>query len=298
MMKSFPSLLLITFVFLQVRAAAQDIKTDIYLLKIGSSKKKISIEKTIPLAVTEAYENQPFFAGDSAVYFVRRYGKQTDIVSYNLAAERERRVTFTEIDEFSPSISPDGKFLTCVVVEKDSSQLLYNYSFSGQFIQRIGKKLDSVGYYTYLSPTIMGYVKITQPLSVLWAYLPLDTSFRRCSHAGRCVASVPKQPLTLSFVDKTHKSAPRDAIFTIDAKGHLKLVTETLEGSEDYAWKNEHTLLMGRGGKLYSFDLRKKKRGWQQVADFRGTPYENFYRISLSADGKYMALVTYSGQKP
>jgi hypothetical protein len=51
---------------------------------------------------------------------------------------------------------------------------------------------------------------------------------------------------------------------------------------------------MGMEGKLY---LSENNTGWKLTADF-SLDIKNFYRLAVSSDGNYIALVAFTGKKP
>lgn len=75
------------------------------------------------------------------------------------------------------------------------------------------------------------------------------------------------------------------------------MIGPTLPKCEDYCWTPDFTFLMGSNGKLFVCGLVTEGK-WQQVADFSQKPYAEFYRLAVSRDGKWLAIVSYKGAKP
>ena len=64
----------------------------------------------------EGYDNQPSFTPDGAaiLYTSIRADNQADIYRHGLADNSTMRLTETEEAEYSPTVTPDGKFFSVV----------------------------------------------------------------------------------------------------------------------------------------------------------------------------------------
>ena len=292
------TLLLLLISFLSFNCLAQMPDTEIFLVKYKKKGGKFIFSKAQNITNRDGYDNQPSFSPDGSyiLYTSYRPNKQADIYKYDIYTNATTQVTNTPEDEYSPTFMPYGNSISVVRVEKDSSQRLWRFPLDGGKPERILPRLDSVGYHCWISPTLVAYVKITNPASLRVGYTIRDTSFQRCSHAGRCVLPVPNKKFTFSFVDETRKGDTNNRIFTLDWKDNIKMITPVIYGSEDYAWLPDGSIIMGSEGKLFRFKPGKDKK-WNQIADFSAET-GRFYRIAASPKGNAIAIVAYKGKKP
>ena len=72
------------------------------------------------------------------------------------------------------------------------------------------------------------------------------------------------------------------------ATGEGSVLTTVIKGSEDYCWTPQGEILMGSGSKLF---LWKAGKEWKEIADFSSRDINGITRLSVSPDGKKLALV-------
>ena len=70
---------------------------------------------------------------------------------------------------------------------------------------------------------------------------------------------------------------------------------EMLDGMEDFA-VYAGVIYASDKSKLVKWDLNSER--WEDVHDFGNTEVKKFYRFAFSPDGKWLALVSYDGEKP
>ncbi|MDZ4839320.1 MAG: hypothetical protein SGJ04_04890 [Bacteroidota bacterium] len=269
---------------------------ELYSVKIKFVKSKLTIneyKKIDNVEPTATYVNQPWFDADNKkLYYSASSGKRIDIHVYDINNSIITPFIVSEFDKFSPMKRPDGKYLSCVVVESDSAQRIWLYDNNGKFVKKLSERHDSIGYYVWLTNGIMGTVNVPVPLSAHWLYIPTDSMFKKCSYSGRNLQRRPVKTPTLTFIDRTHKSDDSDVIFITDIKGHLEKIIRVVPGAEDYVWYDANTLIMTANNKLWGYNLKNPKLGWYLIWDIvitNGT----VYRFAISPDKKHIALVSH-----
>ena len=160
--------LLIFSLFLSFSAFAQLPETDVWLFKIEKKVNKYTY--TNPLNITQrlGYDNQPTFTADgkSILYVCIDSSKQADIYQYNISKKTGINITKSDVSEYSPTILPNGLGFSAVVVEKDSSQRIWEFNFNGKFNKIAHQGTDSIGYHTWLNADTLLYYKLTEPHSL------------------------------------------------------------------------------------------------------------------------------------
>ena len=271
--------------------------TDIFIMKMSSNKAgKYSFSAPQNVTMREGYDNQPCFTANSkAILFTSiREDRQADVYRYNIRHKTTVRLTATPESEYSPTITPDGKYFSTVRVEKDSTQRLWKFPFSGEAPELILGNIDSVGYHCWIDNNILALFILTKPFSLYIGDLNNGLAGQQADNIGRSIQKAGGQR-TLAYVDKKDSTAWMIHFLMLNMQKDIPVV-KTLQGCEDFAVGKDGTLFMGKEGKLYKF-TPEKDSDWEQIADFSKT-VGNFYRIAISPNGKRIALVAYSGKMP
>lgn len=143
-------------------------ETDIWLMQLDKKDNKWIYTNPLNINNRAGYDNQPTFSSDnkSILYVSIKDDKQADIYQYNSKTKTHTQLTKTKTSEYSPTIMPDGKGFSCVVVETDSAQRVWQYHLDGTFNHIIAEHVDSVGYHSWLSKDTLLYYKLTNPHSL------------------------------------------------------------------------------------------------------------------------------------
>jgi WD40 repeat protein len=299
MKQFFFTVFVLTGVLLSFQVQAQMPNTDIYLVSLQAQKGKFKLGTPLNITARMGYDNQPAFSPDGTyILYVSVRDKQADIYKYNIAAGTTEAFCTTPEDEFSPTFIPDGSGVSVVRVEKDSTQRLWKFGMQGgNSPALLLDKIDSIGYHCWLSADRLGLVMITEPASLLIAYEKTQIFHKAAKDVGRAICLIPGKDGLLSFVDKSQALDSAFWLYSLDAKGKKTPIVKMLPGSEDYCWMQDGSILAGSKGKLYRYRPAKDK-DWQEVANFSGTEVKDFYRLAVSPEGDYVALVSFSGKKP
>jgi len=290
---------------------AQVPTTDIYLLDMKQGKGKYSFINAKKINDWKGYNNQPYFTPDGkSIYYTSYRNKQADIYRYDVLAKQTIQFTNTPEDEYSPKLTPDGKYISVVRVMKDSSQQLWEFPVGGGTPERaIGS--DSVAYYTWGHDggiKFFAYAVVPEPMNLHGVTVNnIDTLADNkyindniiAKNAGRTLQYFyDNKGSYILFVQKNKDKT--DSIFSINGVSSsfkIKEIVKTLPNCEDFAIGPKDILYMGSKGKLYKYQIGKDKT-WKEIADFTNTPYQNFYRIAVNEAGDKIALVAYQGKKP
>jgi Tol biopolymer transport system component len=278
--------------------------TDIYLLPITSDKNGIiQVGDGIKITDWNGYNNQPSFSPDDKkiLYTSIQVDSQADIYSYDISAKKTSRIIYIKSKkEYSALFTQNGKSISAVQVqEDDSTQYLAEFSKGGQFKKIIFPKINPVGYYCWASDTSAALFVLGKIFTLQIANTNTGKATTVAQNIGRCIQKIPNTP-AISFVDKTDSTNWMIKSYVPAIKQFL-VIGYTKPKCEDYCWMNDGTILMGYDGKLFAYNPAasdKDDRDWVQVADFSNTPYANFYRLAISHDGKWLAVVSYKGKKP
>jgi hypothetical protein len=269
--------------------------TDIYLLQAQPTDSAWHFTAPRNITPRRGYDNQPSFTADSRyILFVSVDDRaQTDVYRYALSTGSSERMTDTpRRSEYSPAETPDGKGFTAVVVEEDSAQRLWYFPWGDKKGKVLMDEITGVGYYAWydkkrLAMFLLGEEFTLQRAHRRWQKLRLIDD-----QIGRAIQRIPGPERAISYVDKGETPW---RIMRWDAKTRaVHSIAPCLPHSEDYTWTPDGDLLMGQGGTLYLF-RPGTSQAWEKIGDLGVGP---FYRLAMSPDGRWLAVVAYQGEKP
>jgi Tol biopolymer transport system component len=274
-------------------------KTAIYLLRVNRSGSGFTFSHATLVTPDSGYNNQPYFSPNSLLlyYVSNKKDSQTNVYNYQINDHVSNKIFRRQgLKEYSPQLMPDGKHISVVQVQRDdSSQYLVSFPMFKDTQKIIFPKINPVGYYSWINDSTAALFVLGKTLTLQLANLRTKRTHSIADNIGRCIQKVPSLP-AVSYVDESDTNHFYIKYYNLSTNKRTT-VTECLKGSEDYCWTKHGDLLMGQDGKLFIFDPLKDKT-WRQIADFSREPYGKFYRLTMSPDGSYLALVSYVGKKP
>lgn len=264
---------------------AQLPNTELWLFKIETKKNVQSLAPGMNITKREGYDNQPSFSGDGKkIFYVSiREDKQADVYYYDLKKKKNIQLTHTAISEYSPVETPDGKLLTSVVVESDSSQTIH-------FINTLNglheKKLeqDSVGYYTFMNADTVVYYKLTEPHSLRYFNMTARGEKWLGNSPCRSFKAISRNLLLFALKDSV-----KTTFYTYSFSLHkAQRYAEYPSLSEDFIWHSSLGLVKSEGNKLLRFDEKEKE--WVILFDLSGSGIKKITRFQFDPKNKYLVV--------
>src|SRR5690606_27318963 len=124
-------------------------------------------------------------------------------------------------------------------------------------------------------------------MSVYVSNLETHKNRKMDENVGRSLHKIPKSNL-VSYISK------KNAIWTINAlnplSGEIKFIANTLPETEDMVWLNATTILMGKGNKIYKFNI-KTDTDWVELVSLQDYNINNITRLAINHDKKELAIV-------
>lgn len=272
---------------------AQAPATEIYLAPFSEAGAKVTVGRAVNITNNPGYDNQPQFLADSSgiLFSSNRDGAQSDVYRYDIALKRIAQVTATADNENSPTLTPDGQTFTTV---RGSAQRLWRYTLEGEDAGLAWTHQGLIGYHVWVSPTqlatfILGAQR--QPATLQLLDMRSGSSTVIESSIGRSLLMRPGRG-TVSFVHKP-QGAPWQIKELDPVTRIVTTLTPTPEGTEDLAWTPQGSIVMGQKSKLFLW--RPDASGWPEIADLTRQGVGNITRLTVSPDGKWIAVV---GQAP
>jgi len=264
--------------------------TDIYLFNFKIDSEQFSLSNARNITNSPGYDNQPYFMpdGQSLLYASDDGFGQTDIYRYNIAAGSERRMTFTPNSEYSPTITPDGKYYSCIILERDGKQYLYKYPIQGAVPQKVIKE-NPIGYHCWISENKLGLFVVGDPNKLKIAEVGSNNVTDVSNHPGTTLAMIPKGDNEMTYVDLSSPNHWKIYSVNTETLEKKELIT-TPKGSQYYTWTPSNILLMGDGKRLYKFDPAIDEE-WVEMANLNDYGIHEFTRLAVSPTGDKLAIV-------
>ena len=260
--------------------------TEIYLASFADAS-RVSAGSPINITNNPGYDNQPYFLRDSSgvLFSSNRDGKQNDIYRYDITSQTVTQVTSTPENEYSPTITPDGKTFTTI---RGAEQRLWRFNPDGSDAGMVWGDRGLIGYHAWITPQQLGAFVLGKPNTLELIDLQARTSEAVESNIGRSLHIRPGRG-TFTFVHK-----PADGAWVIkelDPKTRkIDTLTPTVSGSEDFAWTPSGLIVMGAKSKLFSWE--SSKDGWREIADLGTQGVTAITRLAISPDGRWIAMVS------
>lgn len=270
--------------------------TDIYLVSIDLRGERASVDAPLNVTARAGYDNQPAFTADGAsiLFTSVREDAQADIYRYDVAARAVTRVTHTTESEYSATLMPDGRRISVIRVEADSTQRLWSFTIDGRDPRLVLRDAKPVGYHAWANDSILALFVLGSPPTLQVANARTGASRVELGGIGRSIHRIPGTA-SISFV---HKQGENDWwIKRYDpVRDSTVALVQTMEGSEDYAWLPDGSVLMARANTLYRWSPRGGRAAarseWAPIATFDTPGLQRISRLAVSPDGRWVALVS------
>src|SRR5690606_9821643 len=107
--------------------------SEIYLFDLSNKKGKITLSKPKNATNHPGYDNQPFFHTDKPILYYASFNEEgrADIKSYDYVTGETKFITQTNEREYSPTLTPDKKYLSCIIQRDNGEQNLGKYPVDG-----------------------------------------------------------------------------------------------------------------------------------------------------------------------
>ena len=262
--------------------------SEIYLFDLKIKKDKLSISNGKNITNHIGYDNQPFFhPNESLIYYSQAdTSGRTDILVYDYSKNTTKKITETSEREFSPTVTPDGKFLSCIIQRDDGVQDLAKYSLAGGTPSVLINNLK-VGYHAWVNETDLILFVLGEPHTLRWYSLLSKKDTIIAGNIGRSLHGIPKSS-EMSFVDK---SADTWMIKKLDTKTRIASnITLTLPGHEDLSWTSDGKIIMSDGERLYYFHPGSSTE-WKEIEGMSTLKLKGITRLSVNKKGNKIAIV-------
>lgn len=256
--------------------------TEIYVFDLDGDTANFSISNPVNISNNEGYDNQPTFWPDGkSVLYARTVNGQTDIARYFIETGETKMISNTmQGSEYSPTMMPDRR-ISSIRLDTTGLQRLYSYELIGTVKELVPDLV--IGYHAWVGDWNIAAFVLGDPATLQLIDTKTGEAEVVYEKIGRSLHKVPNHDW-FSFVDK---SKDVWAVKAMDPSDRTVIyLTNTLEGSEDYCWTPQGSMIMGKGTKLFHWE-----RNWAEFADLAQYNLGTVSRVAVSRDGDKLAVV-------
>jgi Tol biopolymer transport system component len=264
--------------------------TEIYLFDMKVKKGKVFITNPKNITNRAGYDNQPFFHPDEPLlyYASADTSGRTDIIAYDYKHEVAKPFTHTAEREYSPTVTPDKQFVSCIVQRDNGVQDVCKYPVSGGEPAVVINSLKT-GYHAWSDTHTLAIFVLGEP-NTLRVY---DTVTKKDStiaqNVGRSLHRVPGGKGAISFVHKVTPGQWQIRQFTPGQSG-ITTLGEVPPGREDMAWTPDGGILISNDKQIL-YHAAATPWGWQTVDIQTGGELKTISRLAVSPRGDKIAVV-------
>lgn len=276
--------------------ASSQTGSEIYLFDLKMVNDEPVLSSPANITNHKGYDNQPFFHPKKPIIYYSSFNDsgRSDIKFYNYKTKQTSNFTLTNEREYSPTLTPDGKFVSCIIQRDNGAQDLGKYPVvKGEPIVLINTL--KVGYHAWINKTSLLLFVLEDSGRNTLHYYNLKTKEDKVliKNPGRSLHSVlGRLPGMdgISFVEKQSKDDWQ--IKRYDSKtGEITSVAKTLTGREDLCWLSNGLIIMSDGTSLFYLDARNNQ-GWKPIlADMGTLSLKAISRLAVSSDNSKLAVV-------
>ena len=278
--------LLIFFLFFQFSSFAQN-GSEIILFDVNINAKEITLSNPVNITNHKGYDNQPFFYKANIYYSSEVDSGQMDIKKYDYLQKKTVAITHTADNEFSPTITPDGKFISCILQRKNGKQDLVKYSLNGGEPIVLIDNLK-VGYHAWLdnNSLLLFVLEDTSTNGLHYYNVAKKEDKKLTTNIGRSLQKVPGKQ-AVSFIKKT----PGEWLIREYDAATKKIITimPALHDHDFVTWTKKGLALMSDGKDIYF--ARQENNNWQKVKLTSDIELKNISRIAINEKNTKLAIV-------
>ena len=239
--------------------------SEILLYDLKVKKGRIILSNNVNITYHKGYDNQPSFHPDQPIIYYSSFddSSRSDIKYYNYKNKKTFNLTNTKDREYSPTVTPDKKFISCIIQRENGVQDLGKYPIESGNPELLINNLK-IGYHAWVTKDklLLFVLGDSNTNSLHYYNLPDQSDSVIAINIGRSLHKIPGQQ-AMSFVQKV--SEKEGLIKRLDLiTGVITTITSTLQGQDHIAWLQNNILLTGNGTKLFSFQIGIDKE-WQLV---------------------------------
>lgn len=264
--------------------------SEIYLFDLKSKKGEVAISNPINITNHKGYDNQPSFDSENSLIYYSSFNEdgRADIKTYHYKKKETKSFTTTPEREYSPTLTPDKHFISCIIQRDNEAQDLGKYPVSGGTPDVIIDNLI-VGYHAWMDNSHLALFILGDVMTLHLYQLPTRQDTILASNIGRSLHKIPGER-AFSFVQKISDS--ESLVKKVDLNSlKISTLTKTLPGHEDIAWTSDGLLVTSDGEQIFVFKPGQDS-AWRAATIKSGKEVlKGVTRLAVSQKGDKLAVV-------
>lgn len=282
---------LITFVLSALYSFGQT-GSEIFLFDMKIVNGKVILSNGVNITNHKGYDNQPFFHPSQPLIYYTSFddSARSDIKYYNFERKTTSNLTSTHDREYSPTVTPDGKFISCIIQRDNGNQDLGKYPINGGEPELLINNLK-VGYHAWIDNNrLLLFVLVDSTTNDLRYYnLISRRGLVIVKNPGRSLHKIPGRN-EMSFIQKNAGKDWMIKSFEPD-NGTIVDIAPAIPGQENLCWLQNNIILMSDGSKIFSYHFGIDHE-WQQVKiEGDTTMLKGFSRLATNPANTKLAVV-------
>ena len=239
--------------------------SEIFLFDMRIANGQVVLSNGANITNHKGYDNQPFFNPSKPLIYYTSFNDsgRSDIKFYNYQKNKISNLTTTEEREYSPTVTPNGKFISCIIQRDNGAQDLGKYPVIGGQPVILIKDLK-VGYHAWVDKEKLLLFVLMDSVTNNLRYYNLTTKKDTviATNPGRSLHKIPGQH-AMSFIQKNEGN---DWLIkrVESTTGAISTIVPALPGQENLVWLKNNIIVMSSGNKLFSYQVGLDKE-WKPV---------------------------------
>lgn len=265
--------------------------TDVYFHRFGQPS-------VFNITNRAGYDNQPAWDGNGRILYTRQYRGQTDIAQLDFETSSQGNLFSTPESEYSAAPSPDGKSISVIRVERDSTQRLWRFPRDGGEPSVVLRDIKPVGYFAWLDTTTLALFVLGNPNRLQIADTRTGVGRVVTTNIGRSLQRVPgsRRASYLHRVDNTWVLETVDPTPLAGGRFDIDTIGVMPDSADFVSWRSATELYTGAGSRILR--MRLPDRTWTLVVDLADQGIRRISRLAIAPDGRRIAFVADEPTRP
>jgi hypothetical protein len=282
--------LMICLIFFCSKISFAQSSSEVYLFNVKSKKGNLALSNPKNITNHKGYDNQPSFHSSEPLIYYSSFNDdgRSDIKIYNYKTTETKSLTQTTEREYSPTLTSDKEFISCIIQRDSGAQDLGKYPVAGgQAIVLIDNLI--VGYHAWVDNDRLLLFVLGEPQTLHLYNIKTKEDKILAENIGRSLHKIPNEN-AMSFVHKVS-----DSVWVIKKLDLTTLaintITNALATREDLCWTPGGRILMSNGTKIYSLNPKEEKE-WSELQLKSGNDLiKGVTRLAINKEGNKLAVV-------
>ncbi len=264
--------------------------SEILLFDLKTKKGEIILSNPKNITNHVGYDNQPSFHPDEPIIYYSSFNEEgrSDIKIHNYKTGVTTALTQTAEREYSPTLTPDKQFVSCIIQRDNGAQDLGKYAVKGGEPVVLINNL-TVGYHSWIDNDRVLLFVLGEPQTLHVYNLKTKEDKILDTNIGRSLHQTPNEK-TMSYIKKNAPDNWDIMQLDVETLATSKLM-DALPSREDLCWTIKGKIIMSDGAKIYSRDPKKDK-AWKEIQIQLGQQLlKGTTRLATNKSGNKLAVV-------